>query len=289
MEKVKIGVIGGSGIANIEGFKHEESFFPDTPFGKPSGEIKIGTMEGKRVAFLPRHGYGHVITPTDIPVRANIFAFKMLGVEMIISSSAVGSMREEVAPGHFVVPTQIIDRTKARPCTFFGDGVVAHIPFDHPYCPKLREILIDEGEKLGLKMHNGGTYVCIEGPQFSTKAESLVYQSWGVSVIGMTNIPEAKLAREAEICYATVCLSTDYDVWREGEEVSVEMVMDTMRKNAANANKLMRAVVKALPENDDCACRHVMEHSIQTSPENINMEMVKKLDIIIGKYFKDKR
>ncbi|HDS09591.1 MAG TPA: S-methyl-5'-thioadenosine phosphorylase [Firmicutes bacterium] len=286
MDKVKIGVIGGSGISNIEGFAVEETVMPDTPFGKPSGEIKIGVMEGKRVAFLPRHGYGHVITPTDIPVQANIYAFKMLGVEMLISSSAVGSMKEEIAPGHFVVPTQLIDRTKARPSTFFGDGLVAHIPFDHPYCPKLREILISEGEKLGLKIHNGGTYVCIEGPQFSTKAESLVYQSWGVSIIGMTNIPEAKLAREAEICYATIALSTDYDVWREGEEVSVDKVLDTMAKNAKNANKLMQAVIKALPDESDCACRHVLQNSIQTSPDKINKNMVKKLDAIVGKYFK---
>ena len=284
MEKPRIAVIGGSGIFSIEGFEVKDELDVDTPFGKPSGKIMVGTLEGKTVCFMPRHGYGHVINPSEINFRANIYALKSLGVEMIISSSAVGSMKEDIAPGHFVVPDQVFDRTKCRQSTFFTDGVVAHIPFHKPYCPKLSRILIAEGKKLGLTMHEGGTYICIEGPQFSTKAESKVYRSWGVDVIGMTNIPESKLAREAEICYATVALSTDYDVWREGEEVSVEKVLATVVKNAANAKNLIKAVIKAIDLETDCSCRHVLDGAIQTSKDKLNMETVKKLKLLIGKY-----
>src|SRR3989339_280318 len=243
MNEVKIAIIGGSGVYEIEGIKILKEMEIKTPFGLPSDKIRIGELEGVKIAFLPRHAVGHKIMPSEVNSRANIYALKKIGVEKIISISACGSLKEEIKPRDFVIPDQLFDRTKLRPSTFFGDGIVAHVGFAEPYCPELRKILIETAKSLSLPVHAGGTYVCIEGPQFSTKAESKVYRSLGFSVIGMTNLPEAKLAREAEICFATIGLATDYDVWKEGEEVSVERVIENMHILTTNVKKLVKSVV----------------------------------------------
>jgi len=286
MEKVKIGVIGGSGIYDIEGITETHKQKISTPFGDPSDTIVIGNLEGIPVAFLPRHGRGHFIAPSELNSRANIYALKSLGVEQIISISACGSLKEELKPRDIVIPDQLFDRTRQRPYTFFGEGIVAHIGFANPYCPELSQALYQVAKDLRLSVHVGGTYVCIEGPQFSTKAESKVFRSLGFSIIGMTNLPEAKLAREAEICYATLGLVTDYDVWKEGEEVSVERVVGNLLANIENVKKLIKAVIPRLERERKCECASALAYAIQTHKWAINRRTAKKLDLLIGKYLK---
>jgi 5'-methylthioadenosine phosphorylase len=286
MEEVKIGVIGGSGIYDIEGITETRKRNITTPFGDPSDTIVIGNLEGIPVAFLPRHGRGHFIMPSELNSRANIYALKSLGVEQIISISACGSLKEELKPRDIVIPDQLFDRTRQRPYTFFGEGIVAHIGFANPYCPELSGILYQVAKDLRLSVHLGGTYVCIEGPQFSTKAESKVFRSLGFSIIGMTNLPEAKLAREAEICYATLGLVTDYDVWKEGEEVSVERVVGNLLANIENVKKLIKAAIPRLGRERKCECASALAYAIQTRKWAINRKTAKKLDLLIGKYLK---
>ena len=280
---MKIGIIGGSGLYDIEGLTDIEEISLETPFGKPSDSYIHGKLAGKDVYFLPRHGRGHIYLPSEVPYRANIYGFKMLGVDCIISVSAVGSMKEEIRPGDFVIVTQYFDRTKNRPSTFFGDGIVAHVAFDKPTCGLLNEIIYNACIEEGIPVHREGTYICIEGPQFSTKAESKIYRSWGVDVIGMTNIPEAKLAREAEIPYSAVALATDYDVWKEGEEVSVEKVLATMAKNIENAKKMLKRVIEALKPEDleNSPAKAALVGAIQTKPEYITEEVKKRLELLL--------
>ncbi len=278
------GVIGGSGLYELEGFEVTERRAVSTPFGVPSDELVLGTLEGRPVAFLPRHGRGHRYSPTTLPYRANIHALKQVGATRVISVSAVGSMREEVAPGHVVLVDQFIDRTVSRPRTFFDEGVVAHVAFAEPICPRLRAVLVGACAKVGVPHHDGGTYVCIEGPQFSTRAESLLFRSWGVSVIGMTNLPEARLAREAELSYATIALSTDYDCWHEEEEaVTVDAVLATLRQNVANARKIIRQAILDLPaDTSDWPARSALHNAIMTHPEAIAPETRSRLELLIG-------
>ncbi len=287
MEPVRIGVIGGSGVYDMEGLTQVEEVRVKTPFGDPSDAIIVGTLEGVRVAFLPRHGRGHYISPSELPARANIYALKSLGVQRIIAISACGSMKEEIAPLHIVIPDQIFDRTKARPNTFFGDGVVVHIGFAEPFCPDMREKLYAAALKAGATVHKDGTMVVIEGPQFSTKAESRIYRAWGVDVIGMTALPEAKLAREAEICYATLALVTDYDVWHESEEpVTVEMIVQNLQRNVEMAKKIIRLAVPTLGAPETCPCPHALENAIITNPAKIPPETRQKLALFLDKHLK---
>ena len=281
----RIGVIGGSGFYELLSNPREEKV--STPFGEPSDPIAIGEIAGREVCFLARHGKGHRILPTDLPFQANILAMKQLGVEWIISSSAVGSMKEEIKPGDMVIPHQFIDRTRQRRSTFFGDGCVAHISFADPVCGELTRVVAEAARAAGATVHEGGTYVCMEGPQFSTRAESLVYRSWGVDVIGMTNLQEAKLAREAEICYATVALATDYDCWYEGEEdVTIQQVIETVNRNVAMAKKIVEEAVPRIPETRGCGCASAMQYGVMTAPGAIPAETKEKLKDIIGKYIK---
>ena len=285
MTEMKIGVIGGSGLYDVEDLTDVEEVRVETPFGEPSEAITMGTLDGVPIAFLPRHGKGHRIMPTELPVRANIYALKSLGVERIISFSACGSMKEEIAPLDIVIPDQLFDRTSARASTFFGNGLVAHISFAEPFCPELSELLYEAAMEVGTRVHKGGTYLCIEGPQFSTKGESRIYRSWGVDVIGMTAIPEAKLAREAEMCYATVALVTDYDVWHETEEVvTVEMVVRNLLRNVAMAQKVLRAVLTRIPAERNCLCATALKDAIITPRESIPSEVKEKLGLLVGKY-----
>jgi 5'-methylthioadenosine phosphorylase len=284
-KEAKLGVIGGSGLYQMEGLTGVESVEMDTPFGKPSDAIVLGSLEGVPVAFLPRHGRGHRLNPTQIPVRANIFALKSLGVERIISVSAVGSLKEELAPLDLVVPDQLIDRTRLRDSTFFDQGMVVHISIAEPYCSVASQVLHDHAKELGLNVHPGGTMVVMEGPAFSTKGESFMYRSWGAGIIGMTALPEAKLAREAEICYATMAWVTDYDCWRQSEEpVTVEMVIGNLTKNVANSKELLRKVAPHLAGERDCSCASALKSAIITPPEHVPEEVKRKLAPIVGKY-----
>ncbi|HEX29309.1 TPA: S-methyl-5'-thioadenosine phosphorylase [Candidatus Poribacteria bacterium] len=286
--KVKIGVIGGSGFYEMEGLTDIEEIDLDTPFGKPSDRIVIGTLEGKKVAFLPRHGRGHRILPSELNVRANIYALKSLGVEWLISVSAVGSLREEIKPRDFVVPDQIFDNTKGRKSTFFGEGMAVHVAMSDPFCPVLRGILVQSAKEHGVTVHDGGTYICIEGPQFSTRAESEVYRKLGFDVIGMTAIPEAKLAREAEMCYATLACVTDYDCWHpEHEEVTAEMILSNLLANVEHAKTVVKRAVALIPEErTGCDCSRALEKAIATRPDAIPYETKRKLSLLIGKYIK---
>ncbi len=287
MPQAVIGVIGGTGLYDIEGLTDIEEVSLDTPFGKPSDSIVIGLLSGKRVAFLPRHGRGHRISPTEIPVRANIYALKSLGVEHIIAINSVGSFRAEVKPGDLLIPDQLIDRTRQRANTFFTDGIVAHIQFAEPFCPELRKVVYEAARKAGASVHSGGSYVVMEGPAFSTKAESLLHKSWGASVIGMTALPEAKLAREAEICYAVIACSTDYDAWHETEEaVSVDAILRILRGNIEMSKQIVRLAVAAIPEKRDCLCPGALENAIVTAPDVIQPQQKEKLKLFIGKYIK---
>src|SRR5213080_956190 len=268
MPQATIGVIGGSGLYSMEGMTDVEEVTVKTPFGDPSDVITIGKVEGVPMAFLPRHGRGHRISPTEIPVRANIWALKSLGVEWVISVSAVGSLREHIAPRDLIIPDQLFDRTKSRVNSFYEGGIVVHCTFAEPFCPTLSKLLLSSARELGdVKVHEGGTYVCMEGPLFSTKAESNVYRKWGMDIIGMTALPEAKLAREAELCYATIALATDYDCWHESHEsVSVAQVVATMQKNVATAREVLRAAALALGRLGErtCPCAHALDHAVMT-------------------------
>jgi len=285
MSEATIGVIGGSGLYEMEGMTGIEEVKPETPFGEPSDSIVIGELDGMRLAFLPRHGRGHRFSPTEIPVRANIFALKSLGVKWIVSISAVGSLKEEIHPVDLVIPDQLIDRTKSRVNTFFGGGIVAHLSFAEPYCPVLSGILYESALDTGATVHNGGTYVAMEGPLFSTKAESNLYRSWGADVIGMTALPEAKLAREAEICYAALACVTDYDTWHETEEtVTIDFAIANLLKNVETAKATVSRVAARIPAKRECACASALERGIITAPDLIPEQMKKDLDLLIGKY-----
>jgi 5'-methylthioadenosine phosphorylase len=288
MASVTIGVIGGTGLYAMEGLGKTESIILETPFGKPSDSYLVGELNGVAVAFLPRHGTGHRILPHELNFRANIHGFKQLGVESIISVSAVGSMKEEIKPLHMVLPDQFFDRTRKRIDTFFGGGIAAHVGFSHPICPRLREALHKKIKALGFPVHNGGTYVCIDGPQFSTRAESLVYRGWNVDVIGMTNLQEAKLAREAEICYATVALVTDYDCWREGDDtLSIEMIIGNLNKNTRSVQQVIREIVPEIAGGmRSCTCSRALHNAIITREDLIPRQVKNDLQIIIGKYLK---
>lgn len=281
----KIGIIGGSGLYDIEGIRDVRKVEVETPFGRPSDAFTTGKLVGREVVFLPRHGSGHTILPTQLPFRANIYGMKKLGVEQIIAVSAVGSMKEEIRPLDIVIPDQFFDRTKARVDTFFGDGIVAHVSMADPVCAGVADALHRATKELGIRVHKGGIYVCIEGPQFSTRAESLVYRQLGVSVIGMTNLQEARLAREAEICYATLALSTDYDCWHISEEaVTAEMVMANLRKNIENAKKIIKVAIPELPKVRNCPCSTALKNAIITRPEAIPQRRKEELEPIVGKY-----
>ena len=287
MVEAKIGVIGGSGLYQIEGLSNIEEVALNTPFGEPSDIITIGTLQSTRVAFLPRHGRGHHISPAELPARANIYALKSLGVEHIISISAVGSLKEDIHPLDLVVPDQLIDRTGSRPNTFFGQGLVAHIGFADPFCPTLSRILYETARKTRANVHQGGTCVVIEGPSFSTRAESFLYRSWGASVVGMTALPEAKLAREAEICYATLAFVTDYDCWHQSQEsVTVEMVIANLQRSVEITKNTVKTAVSQIPKRRECQCATALKDAIITSPEHIPACLKKDLALLIGKYVK---
>lgn len=280
-----VGIIGGSGLYALEGVTEVETVKVDTPWGKPSDDPAVGELGDTKLIFLPRHGKGHKLMPSEINYRANIYAMKMLGAEWIISVSAVGSMKEEIAPGHIVIPSQFYDHTKTRASTFFGDGIAAHVSMADPVCPLLSRALYEAALSAGATVHKDATYLCMEGPQFSSRAESSIYRKWGVDVIGMTNMPEAKLAREAEICYSTLALSTDYDCWHEHHgDVTVDDVIETLMSNVALARKV---IVKALPEISgarDCPCPRSLENAIITSRDSITPEVKERLGLLIKRY-----
>ena len=285
MQRAQIGIIGGSGLYDMADVSDREEAKVTTPFGEPSAPYLLGTLRGKRVAFLARHGGGHRVSPSELNFRANIFGMKVLGVEYILSASAVGSLKEEYRPADIVIPDQFFDRTKGRPSSFFGRGLVGHVGFAHPFCKILSGIAYDSGKRAGATVHNGGTYVCMEGPQFSTLAESKLYRSWGMDIIGMTNLQEAKLAREAEICYTTIALVTDYDCWHpDHDSVTVEMVMSTLAKNAATAQQIIAGAVERLPYERTCECASALKYALVTRPEMVPDQVKKDLAPIIGKY-----
>jgi len=288
MTAAKIGIIGGSGLYQMPELTDVEEMEIQTPFGNPSDKFILGTLEGERVAFLPRHGVGHRLTPTEVPFRANIYGMKLLGVERILSASAVGSLQEKYAPLDMVIPDQFFDRTRGRvsESTFFGEGIVAHIAFAHPVCSHVGDVLERSCRTVSVNVHRGGTYLCMEGPAFSTVAESNVYRSWGMDVIGMTNLQEAKLAREAEICYATLALVTDYDCWHPGHDaVTVETVIDYLNQNVRNAQLIIKGAVKGLAGRPrDCKCGSALKNAIFTAPNLWPEATVRKLEAIIGKY-----
>jgi len=285
MREAKVGIIGGSGLYTMEGMTRVEKVKVDTPFGEPSDAIILGTLEGVRVAFLPRHGEGHRISPSELPARANIYALKSLGVERVISISTVGSLKEEIRPLDLVVPDQLIDVTKGRAGTFFANGLVAHVSLAEPFCPVLSQLSCDAAGKAGARVHKGGTYLVVEGPQFSTRAESRLYCSWGVDVVGMTASPEAKLAREAEMCYATLAVVTDYDCWHPGHEsVTVDMILANLRKGTEAVKKALKLLLPSIPEKRDCACGGALRYAIVTDPKHIPEMRRKELELLIGKY-----
>ena len=285
MQTAEIGIIGGSGLYAMPGLTEVREQIVETPFGNPSDAFILGELEGRKVAFLARHGRGHRILPSELNFRANIYAMKALGVERILSVSAVGSLKEEHKPTDFVIPDQFIDRTFARVATFFGDGVVAHVGFGDPVCASVCSAIEQACAQVGVVGKRGGTYVCMEGPQFSTRAESNLYRSWGADVIGMTNLQEAKLAREAELCYATMAMVTDYDCWRAGhDDVTVEQVVAVIHQNADNAAKIVRAAVACLPKERNCACAGALQFAVMTDPRAIPQASREKLSLLLGKY-----
>jgi 5'-methylthioadenosine phosphorylase len=285
LAQAEIGIIGGSGLYSMPGLSDVQEVSLKTPFGDPSDAYVLGTLEGRKVAFLARHGRGHRILPSELNFRANIYGFKQLDVERIVSVSAVGSLKEEHKPLDFVIPDQFFDRTRHRVDTFFGDGIVAHISFADPVCGELATVVESACKKASVTGKRGGTYLCMEGPQFSTKAESNVYRSWGMDVIGMTNLQEAKLAREAEICYATVAMVTDYDCWHpHHDSVTVDQIVAVLTKNAENATKVVRETVGAMPKNRKCKCGSALAHAILTDRDKIPAATKQKLSLIIGKY-----
>src|SRR6184192_3889374 len=289
MPQARIGVIGGSGLYHMEGMSDVEEVAVQTPFGDPSDFITIGNVAGVSMAFLPRHGRGHRISPTEVPSRANIWALKSLGVEWVISVSAVGSLREHIAPRDLIIPDQLFDRTKSRVNTFYERGIVVHCTLAEPFCSTLSKLLLESARELGdVKVHEGGTYVCMEGPLFSTRAESHVYRSWGMDVIGMTALPEAKLAREAELCYAVIACATDYDCWHESEEsVTIEMVIGNLTANVTNAQRILRGVAQKIPADrsaNTCECPGALSAAIMTERSRIPAEAKEKYSLLIGKY-----
>jgi 5'-methylthioadenosine phosphorylase len=283
--KADIGIIGGSGLYSMPGFEAQEEMVLDTPFGSPSDAYVLGRLEGRQVAFLARHGRGHRISPSELNFRANIYGMKMLGVDRILSLSAVGSLKEEHAPLDFVIPDQFFDRTRGRASTFFGGGIVAHISFSDPVCGQLAKLVHDSSAQVSINSKLGGTYLCMEGPAFSTRAESNVYRSWGMDVIGMTNLQEAKLAREAELCYVTVAMVTDYDCWhQEHAAVTVDEIIENLTKNAENACRLVRHVVARMPEERLCKCGSALKHAIITDRKAMPDSVKDRLRLLIGKY-----
>lgn len=284
MQQAAIGIIGGSGLYAMPGLTNVREVTVETPFGAPSDAFVLGELEGRKVAFLARHGRGHRLLPSELNFRANIFAMKKLGVEQILSVSAVGSLKEEHKPTDFVIPDQFIDRTHHRRATFFGEGIVAHVAFGDPVCSSVANALTEACRKENIVGKQGGTYVCMEGPQFSTRAESNLYRSWKADVIGMTNLQEAKLAREAEICYATLAMVTDYDCWHEShDDVTVDQIVAVIHQNTANASRVIRAAVSLLPAERTCACQTALSHAILTSRDAIPQATREKLDIIVGR------
>jgi 5'-methylthioadenosine phosphorylase len=285
LQQAEIGIIGGSGLYAMPGLTNTREERVETPFGEPSDAFVLGDLEGRKVVFLARHGRGHKLLPSELNFRANIYALKKLGVERIFSVSAVGSLKEEHKPTDFVIPDQFIDRTFHRESTFFGNGIVGHVAFGDPVCATVAGAIADGCAASNVVGKSGGTYVCMEGPQFSTRAESNLYRSWGADVIGMTNLQEAKLAREAEICYATMAMVTDYDCWHEShDDVTVEQIMVVLNQNAANAAKVVRAAVAAMPEERTCACASALQYAILTNPAAMPAEARKRLDLLVGKY-----
>ena len=283
MAKARIGVIGGSGLYEMPGLNGLEEVKVTTPFGDPSDVLLVGELEGVSVAFLPRHGKGHRLNPTEVPSKANIYALKSLGVEQVISISAVGSLQEPIRPLDMVIPDQLIDRTRGRPSTFFEDGIVAHVSFAEPFCHVLRALLVEGVKETDTTVHDGGTYVVMEGPPFSTIAESKLYRAWGASIIGMTALPEAKLAREAEMCYATLACATDYDVWHDDHEsVTVDMVVANLMHNVATAQDVLRRIVTRLPERRDCGCATALTNAVITSPDVMTRSAKYRLKLLLG-------
>jgi len=288
--RADIGIIGGSGLYDIEGLRRVKEVSVKTPFGAPSDTVVLGELDGTRIAFLSRHGRGHRINPSEINYRANIFALKSLGVRRVISVSAVGSMKESIKPGDVVLPDQFIDLTKRRVSTFFEGGIVAHVAFGDPVCPSLGAVLSDATRAVGATVHQGGVYLCIEGPQFSTKGESRLYRQWGVSVIGMTNLPEAKLAREAELCYATVALVTDYDCWHETEEaVTVESILATLRQNVSLAKRLLRTAIPMVANGKACICQRALQNAVITTPDRMPASLRRKLALLMDRVVPEKK
>jgi 5'-methylthioadenosine phosphorylase len=287
MANAEIGIIGGSGLYDMAGLERVREVRMTTPFGRPSEAFRLGVLEGHRVAFLARHGRGHVLLPSEINYRANIYGMKKLGVERIISVSAVGSLREELRPLDMVLPTQFFDRTRGRLSTFFGGGLVAHISFADPVCPVEVDVMAKACAKVGVHYHQGGTYVCMEGPAFSTKAESNTYRGWGMDVIGMTNLQEAKLAREAEICYVTLAMVTDYDCWHaEHDAVTASQVIEYLARNVQNAQSIIRAAVRDMPRSRTCKCGSALAHAILTDRKKVSPGAKNKLALLVGKYLK---
>ncbi len=287
MQQAEIGIIGGSGLYSMPGFSDPQEVQQQTPFGAPSDAYILGTLEGRKVAFLARHARGHKLLPSELNFRANIYGFKQLGVERIISVSAVGSLKEEPKPLDFVIPDQFFDRTRHRIDTFFGDGIVAHVSFGDPVCGEMAKVVSGACQSAGVSAKLGGTYICMEGPQFSTRAESNVYRSWGADVIGMTNLQEAKLAREAEICYVTIAMVTDYDCWHpHHDSVTVEQIVSVLVKNAENAARVVKATVAAMPAERNCKCGDALAHAVLTDPGKIPAATKEKLQLILGKYLK---
>lgn len=287
MNHAEIGIIGGSGLYDMPGLKDVREVKIDTPFGEPSDAYILGELEGRKVAFLSRHGRGHRLMPTELNFRANIFGFKKLGVRQILSASAVGSLREELKPTDFVLPDQFIDRTRNRVSTFFGDGLVAHVSFGDPVCGRLGDTVESAAANIAFPIVRGGTYVCMEGPAFSTRAESNLYRSWGAQLIGMTNLQEAKLSREAEICYVTIAMVTDYDCWHDGhDDVTVEMLIGYLTQNSENAKELIAECVRIMENNAECACHSALRNAIITDRKTVPADTLAKLEPIVGKYLK---
>ncbi|MBE0504567.1 MAG: S-methyl-5'-thioadenosine phosphorylase [Desulfuromonadales bacterium] len=286
MSQTVIGVIGGSGLYEIEGLNNVQEVVVETPYGPTSDVLVTGELHGVQMVFLPRHGRGHRLLPSEVPFTANIYAMKKLGVQRIISVSAVGSMREEIVPGHIVIPDQFFDRTLGkRPMTFFGEGIAGHVQFADPVCKDLSTVLYNAAQGVGATVHRGGTYLCMEGPQFSTRAESQIYRSWGVDIIGMTNINEARLAREAEICYGTIALATDYDCWHSAhDDVSIEAIIAIIQQNVAMARKIIAAAVAELAVERSCACKDALQFAIMTNKKLIPAATKEKLSVIMGRY-----
>jgi 5'-methylthioadenosine phosphorylase len=286
-EQAEIGIIGGTGLYQMEGFADVREVALDTPFGAPSDSLMVGVLEGRRVAFLPRHGRGHRLLPHELNYQANVFAMKRLGVQWILSVSAVGSLKERYVPQHVVIPDQFIDRTRQRKSTFFGRGLVAHVGFAHPFCKGLSGVMAEACVEAGATHHVGGTYVCREGPQFSTRAESELYRSWGADLIGMTNLQEAKLAREAEICYSTLAMVTDYDCWHpDHDAVTAEQIMGNLGRNAETARAVLRAAVRRLPIPRGCECESALRYALVTAPELVPETVKRELAPIVGRYLK---